>query len=201
MSTTHTKTTKNPANTATLAPAELKARPADGTLVVDVRTPAEYASGHVPGAVNVPAEHLDDLLPDLRAAAEHRGIVVVCAAGQRSATACARLAEAGVAAVGLAGGTQAWTAEGLAVDTAPRPGRAIWAMDRQVRFTAGSLVLLGIALGRRAPKGRLLAAGVASGLVYSGVSNTCGMAALLGRLPFNRPEPGALDTARAALRS
>ncbi|WP_428956777.1 rhodanese-like domain-containing protein [Streptomyces sp. cg35] len=184
----------------TLVPAELRARPADGTLVVDVRAPGEYASGHVPGAVNVPAEHLDALLPDLRAAAEARRIVVVCAAGQRSAAACAKLADAGVEAVGLAGGTQAWTADGLPVDTAARPQRAVWAMDRQVRFTAGSLVLLGLALGRRAPKGRLLAAGIASGLVYSGLSNTCGMAAMLGKLPFNRPEPGALDAARAALR-
>lgn len=185
----------------TLAPAELRERAADDTLVLDVRAPAEYASGHVPGALNVPADLIDALLPELREAAERRRIVVVCAAGQRSAAACAKLAEAGVDAVGLDGGTQAWTAEGHPVDTAERPERAVWAMDRQVRFTAGSLVLLGLALGTRAPKARLLAAGVASGLVYSGVSNTCGMAALLGKLPFNRPAPGALDSARAALRS
>ncbi|NEB79893.1 rhodanese-like domain-containing protein, partial [Streptomyces sp. SID14478] len=91
----------------TLAPAELHALPADDTLVVDVRAPGEYASGHVPGAVNVPAEHLDTLVPDLRKAAEQRCIVVVCAAGQRSAAACAKLADAGVEAVGLAGGTRA----------------------------------------------------------------------------------------------
>ncbi|MYW66996.1 DUF2892 domain-containing protein [Streptomyces sp. SID8379] len=185
----------------TLAPAELHARPADSTLVVDVRAPGEYASGHVPGAVNVPADRLDALLPDLRAAAERRSLVVVCAAGQRSAAACAKLAGEGVEAVGLAGGTRAWSAEGLPVDTAPREGRAVWAMDRQVRFTAGALVLTGLALGTRAPKGRLLAAGVASGLVYSGLSNTCGMAAVLGKLPFNRPAPDALDAARAALRA
>ncbi|MFJ8932324.1 rhodanese-like domain-containing protein [Streptomyces sp. NPDC102364] len=185
----------------TLAPAELHGSAADDTLVLDVRPPAEYATGHVPGALNVPAELIDELLPDLRDAAKRRRLVVVCAAGHRSAAACAKLAEAGVDAVGLDGGTQAWTAEGLPVDTATRPERAVWAMDRQVRFAAGSLVLLGLALGRRAPKGRLLAAGVASGLVYSGVSNTCGMAAVLGKLPFNQPAPGALDTAREALRS
>ncbi|MFJ8820915.1 rhodanese-like domain-containing protein [Streptomyces sp. NPDC102467] len=184
----------------TLAPAELHARPADRTLVVDVRAPGEYASGHVPGAVNVPADLLDALLPDLRAAAERQDLVMVCAAGRRSAAACAKLAEAGVESTGLAGGTQAWAADGLPVDTGARPDREVWAMDRQVRFTAGSLVLLGLALGRRAPKGRLLAAGIASGLVYSGLSNTCGMAAMLGRLPFNRPAAGALDEARAALR-
>ncbi|MFI6873885.1 rhodanese-like domain-containing protein [Streptomyces sp. NPDC050400] len=185
----------------TLTPTELHARPTDSTLVLDVRAPGEFASGHVPGAVNVPAEHLDELVPDLRDAAERRRIVVVCAAGSRSAAACAKLADAGVEAVGLAGGTQAWTADGRPVDTVERAGRGVWAMDRQVRFAAGSLVLAGLALGRRAPKGRLLAAGIASGLVYSGLSNTCGMAAMLGKLPFNRPEPGALDAARAALRA
>lgn len=188
-------------STPTLAPAELRAGTADSTLVVDVRAPGEYAAGHVPGAVNVPADHLDELLPDLRAAAERRRLVVVCKAGRRSAAACAKLADAGIEAVGLAGGTQAWSAEGLPVDTAPRQGRAVWAMDRQVRFTAGSLVLLGLALGRRAPKARLVSAGVASGLVYSGVTDTCGMAPLLGRLPFNRPEQGAVDAARSALRA
>uniref|UniRef100_UPI0013CEAD4A YgaP family membrane protein n=1 Tax=Streptomyces sp. S5 TaxID=1456735 RepID=UPI0013CEAD4A len=89
----------------------------------------------------------------------------------------------------------------LPVEQGPAPARAIWAMDRQVRFAAGSLVLAGLALGRRAPRARLLSAGVATGLVYSGLSNTCGMAALLGKLPFNRPEPAVLDTARAALRA
>ncbi|MEU6660102.1 rhodanese-like domain-containing protein [Streptomyces sp. NPDC046821] len=184
---------------STLAPAELHARPADDTLVIDVRAPGEYAAGHVPGALNIPSEHLDTLLPELRAAAEKRRIVVVCAAGQRSAAACDRLAEAGIEAVGLEGGTQGWSADGLPVNTAPAQGRKVWAMDRQVRFAAGSLVLLGLALGRRAPRGRLVAAGVASGLVYSGLSNTCGMAVMLGKLPFNRPAPEALDAARAAL--
>ncbi|MEV0093843.1 rhodanese-like domain-containing protein [Streptomyces sp. NPDC050738] len=187
-------------STTTLAPAELRARPSGTTLVVDVRAHGEYAAGHVPGAINVPADHLDELLPDLRDAAGRRRIVVVCAAGQRSAAACAKLADAGIEAVGLEGGTQAWTAEGLPVDTAARQGRNVWAMDRQVRFAAGSLVLLGLTIGRRSPRGRLLAAGVASGLVYSGLSNTCGMAAVLGKLPLNRPEPGALDAARSALR-
>ncbi|MFE4263711.1 rhodanese-like domain-containing protein [Streptomyces sp. NPDC056883] len=187
--------------TTRLTPAELHARPAADTLVVDVRTPGEYAAGHVPGAINVPAEHLDDLLPDLRAAANRRRIVLVCAAGHRSTAACAQLAEAGIEVVGLTGGTQAWSAVGLPVDTTPHQGRAVWAMDRQVRFAAGSLILVGMLLGRRAPKARLLAAGVASGLVYSGLSNTCGMAALLAKLPLNRPAPGALDAARATLRS
>ncbi|MDG4858614.1 rhodanese-like domain-containing protein [Streptomyces sp. T-3] len=186
--------------TSTLTPAELTARSADKTLVLDVRAPGEYAAGHVPGAVNLPLDQLATLLPELREAATRRALIVVCAAGQRSATACDLLTEAGIEATGLAGGTDAWRSAGLSLDTAAHEGRKIWAMDRQVRFTAGSLVLIGLAAGLRSPRARLLAAGVASGLVHSGLSNTCGMASVLGRLPFNRPRPEALDTARQALR-
>lgn len=60
-------------------------------------------------------------------------------------------------------------------------------MERQVRLTAGSLVLLGLLLGLLAhPAFALLSAAVAGGLVFSALTDTCGMAAVLGRLPFNR---------------
>lgn len=185
---------------STISPSDLDARDATATVVLDVRAPGEYASGHLPGAVNLPLDSLVALLPELREAADRRELFVVCAAGARSVTACERLADAGIAAVGVTGGTDGWRAAGLPLETSPGEGRAVWAMDRQVRFAAGSLVLLGLTLGRRAPRGRLLSVGVASGLVYSGLSNTCGMAAVLGKLPFNRPRPGALDSAREALR-
>ncbi|WP_156725294.1 rhodanese-like domain-containing protein [Streptomyces apocyni] len=184
----------------TFTPAELDARDTAKTVVVDVRTPGEYATGHVPGAICVPLESLDALLPELRTAATACELVVVCATGQRAGIARERLTFAGVRARTLAGGTDAWRATGLPVATAPHPERAVWAMDRQVRFTAGSLVLLGLALGRRAPRARLLSAGVAAGLVYSGLSNTCGLARVLGKLPLNRPDASALDSARRALR-
>lgn len=68
-------------------------------------------------------------------------------------------------------------------------------MERQVRFTAGSVVLLGLALGLLAhPAFRLLSAGIAAGLVFSALSNTCGMAVVLGRLPFNQRGKTPLDT-------
>ncbi|KIF01669.1 transporter, partial [Streptomyces sp. RSD-27] len=47
--------------------------------VVDVRTPAEYASGHLPGALNVPLDRLGRAVPDVRRAAERGGVLVVCA--------------------------------------------------------------------------------------------------------------------------
>ena len=167
--------------------------------VVDVRSPGEYASGHLPGAHNVPLDELPLAVPALRSAAERDGLLLVCASGARSERARTALAAEGVEAAGLAGGTAAWTRQGLAVERPEGAGRAVWAMDRQVRFAAGSLVLAGLAAGLATPRARLLSAGVAGGLVFSAATNTCGMAAALSRLPFNRPRHSGLPATLAAL--
>jgi len=169
----------------------------DDLTVVDVRTPGEYASGHLPGALNIPLDHLKRALPALR---EVRGdLLVVCASGARSRTACELLAEHGVRAATLTGGTQSWAGAGHRLDR-PAPGaRAVWSMERQVRLTAGAVVLAGLGLGLLHPAWQLLSAGIAGGLVFSALTNTCGMAVLLGRLPHNRPRPADLDATLAAL--
>ncbi len=75
-------------------------------------------------------------------------------------------------------------------------------MERQVRLTAGTIVLLGLLLGVLvAPGFQILSAAVAAGLVFSALTNTCGMAALLAKLPHNRPRPADIDSALARLRS
>ncbi|WP_328500488.1 rhodanese-like domain-containing protein [Streptomyces sp. NBC_00457] len=171
--------------------------------VIDVRTPAEYASGHLPGALNIPLDRLRRALPEIRHAAERGDVLVVCASGARSESACRQLAEQGIQTATLAGGTGAWAADGhdlhrpAACDT-----RANWSMERQVRFTAGAVVVLGLVLGLLVhPAFQFLAAGIAGGLVFSAVTDTCGMAVLLGKLPHNRPRAADLDAALAALRS
>ncbi|GAA2873547.1 rhodanese-like domain-containing protein [Streptomyces mexicanus] len=166
--------------------------------VIDVRTPGEYTSGHVPGAHNIPLDHLERALPALRAAAGRADLLLVCASGARSATAARRLAQEGITAATLVGGTTAWQQLGHDLDR-PAGTSAPWAMDRQVRLAAGSLVLTGLALGRRRPKARLLSAGIAAGLVFSAVTNTCGMAKILAALPYNRPASTDLDATLAAL--
>lgn len=72
-------------------------------------------------------------------------------------------------------------------------------MERQVRFTAGTVVLAGLGLGLLHPAWQLLCAGIAGGLVFSALTNTCGMATLLGKLPHNRTRPTDLDATLAAL--
>lgn len=169
--------------------------------VIDVRTPAEYAAGHLPGALNVPLDDLRRAAPVLERAASRGALLMVCRSGARSADACRALAEHGIAAMTLAGGTQDWSARGHELHRPEGAARAVWSMERQVRFTAGAIVLLGLGLGAVVhPAFRLLAAAIAGGLAYSALRDTCGMALVLGRLPFNRPRGADLDAALAALR-
>ncbi|MCC0093735.1 rhodanese-like domain-containing protein [Streptomyces flavotricini] len=169
-------------------------------IVLDVRTPGEYATGHLPGAHNIPLDHLDRALPDIRHAAQRGDILVVCASGARSENACHTLAAHGITTATLAGGTGAWAADGHAFHHPDGTRRTAWSMERQVRLAAGAIVLTGLALGRLRPAFRLVSAGIAGGLALSAVTNTCGMAALLARLPHNRPRRGDLEATLAALR-
>lgn len=89
--------------------ATFAARHRDGAIVIDVREPFEYVSGHVPGAELIPMGHLDARAADLP-----RGvpIYVICASGNRSRTATEYLVHLGVDAWSVAGGTGDWVRTG-----------------------------------------------------------------------------------------
>lgn len=86
-------------------------------------------------------------------------------------------------AVSIEGGTQCWEREGLPVER----GRKTLALDRQMRILAGSLVVLGVAIGWFVyPLGYALAALIGAGLVYVDVSDICPMSQMLAKMPWNR---------------
>ncbi|WP_149547961.1 rhodanese-like domain-containing protein [Streptomyces marokkonensis] len=182
---------------ATIDPAQA-AESLSTYTVIDVRTPGEYAAGHLPGAHNIPLDHLHTALPALKTVAARGDLLMVCASGNRSATACAQLAAADIAATTLTGGTSAWAAQGHRVDR-DDTARSVWPMERQVRLAAGSLVVAGLALGTRYRPARWLSAAIGSGLVFSAVTDTCGMAAVLSKLPHNQPRTTDLDATLQAL--
>lgn len=80
-------------------------------LLVDVRTPEEFATGHVPGAVNIPVHELGERKSELE---PHRddAIHVICQSGGRSSRAAQMLSAGGWDAINVAGGTGAWKNKG-----------------------------------------------------------------------------------------
>jgi rhodanese-related sulfurtransferase len=154
----------------------------EGCQIVDVREPVEYESERIAGSIFLP---LSSLKEKAGALDSNRPLCLVCRTGNRARMALARLSELGVTdAFVMQGGLQAWAAEGLPVE---RTGRRIWSMERQVRFTAGLLVLLGIALAYTVSANWIcLSAFVALGMIISAVTDSCGMAVVLGRMPWNR---------------
>lgn len=88
-------------------------------LLLDVREPAEFAAGHLPGAINIPRGLLEfkiDSHPDFQGK-QASGVVVYCQTGGRSALATRVLNQMGYTqAVSMSGGFKAWSDAGLAVD-------------------------------------------------------------------------------------
>ncbi len=152
--------------------------------LIDVRTPVEYREVHVDVARNMPLDRLD-VEAVLRSRAESDGpLYLICRSGTRSRQACERFAAAGFAnAVYVEGGTSACAEAGLPVIR----GRKAISLERQVRIAAGSLVLLGAALAWLVHPAFLgLAAFIGAGLLFAGITDTCGMGMLLARMPWNR---------------
>lgn len=150
----------------------------------DVRTPVEYREVHAVPARNVPLDRLDAELKQGRPVGT---LYVICRSGSRGRQACERLVAAGVEAVNVEGGTQAWREAGLPVQT----GRKAISLERQVRIAAGSLVLLGVVLGLLVhPVLFGLSAFVGAGLIFAGVTDTCGMGLMLARMPWNQCDTG-----------
>lgn len=165
---------------------------ADASIVcfLDVRTASEYETEHIPGSRHVPLDQLGSLRAEL---AQLPGVVVLCQSGGRARQAARELAAAGASGVRvLDGGIGAWVAAGG--DT--NHGRQRWALERQVRLVAGSLVLAGVLGSVAVPRLKWLAGGVGAGLTFAAVTDTCAMGNLLGRLPYNR---GGSWTAGGAL--
>jgi rhodanese-related sulfurtransferase len=172
-------------NTRTISPHELYElqRGGQAAELLDVRTPAEFREVHAQSARNLPLDRLDP--PAVKAArgSDEAPLYVICRTGNRARQACEKLAAAGCNAVNVEGGTLAWEQAGLPVIR----GKKTISLERQVRIAAGSLVLVASVLGAFvSPYWIGLAAFVGAGLVFAGVTDTCGMGLLLARMPWNR---------------
>lgn len=100
------------AGVTTLSAESWLSSPPPNALLLDVRTPEEYAQGHVPGAVNIPYDEVADRLDELEGGKE-RAIVVYCESGKRAGRAESTLAAQGYTNLHhLEGDMKAWRAAG-----------------------------------------------------------------------------------------
>ena len=144
--------------------------------VLDVREYPEYAEAHLAGSRLVP-------LGDLRQQPELGGsgdLLVLCRSGRRAREAAEILElRGGARPVVIEGGIEAWKQAGYPI----RREKGPISLERQVRITAGTLVLAGLLIPGALP----LSYFVGAGLIFAGITNSCAMGLLLAKLPWNRP--------------
>lgn len=159
--------------------------------LLDVRTPAEFMTAHIPGAYNVPLDLLREHRDELGAHLDD-DVVLVCHSGGRSeqaekllASTTATLPQLHV----LTGGVSAWESAGAPLVR----GEQRWELERQVRLVAGSIVLLAVLLSTVLPWAKWVAAALGAGLTFAALTNSCAMGMLLSRLPYNRRSGPSLE--------
>ena len=166
----------------TVSPAEARELVRRGARLIDIRDADEFARARLPGAENRPLEALQPIV--------HDGPVVFhCKSGMRTAANAGKLAAcSGGDAFIIEGGLEGWREAGLPLE---ETSGAPLEIMRQVQIAAGVLVLAGVILGLAvAPAWFALAAFVGAGLTFAGLTGWCGMATLLGAMPWNRRAAG-----------
>ena len=174
-------------NIAVIKPQEFAELCKNGEKIdlIDVRTPIEYEEVHIQIARNFPLDQLDPaVLMQTRTGSANEPLYVICRSGSRGQQACEKFLKAGFSnVVNIEGGTMACVEAGLPVVR----GKKAISLERQVRIAAGSLVLLGAALGWFVHPAFIgLSAFVGAGLVFAGITDTCGMGMILARMPWNQ---------------
>lgn len=171
------------ANISTISATEFANNPEHQSgLLIDVRSPAEFKAEYLENAQLNPLHSLD--VNALCAITDSKTpVYLLCQSGQRANMAAEKLqAHLDSPLVVIEGGLNALKAEGVST----QKGQGVISLERQVRIAAGSLVVLGVVLSLTiAPAAIYLSAFVGAGLVFAGITNTCGMGMLLAKMPWN----------------
>ncbi len=171
----------------TISPTELAELQEAGNKldIIDVRTPVEFREVHLDVSRNVPLDQLDpSAIMESRNGTRDQPLYVICRSGSRGKKACERFEQAGFTnVINIEGGTLACEQAGLSVVR----GKKAISLERQVRIVAGFLVLLGAILGWQVHIAFIgLSAFVGAGLMFAGITDTCGMGLMLAKMPWNR---------------
>ncbi len=150
--------------------------------IIDVRSVGEYRAGHIPGSIHIPYEEIQSRLEDVTG---DRPAVLVCQSGTRANIACDLIIQSRSNATVLMGGFAEWCKAKYPVVVAQISN---WSLERQVRFTAGLIILIGLILGTWVnPWLYMISAFIGVGLTFSGITNFCGMGVLMSKMPWNQP--------------
>jgi rhodanese-related sulfurtransferase len=154
--------------------------------LIDVRTPAEFREAHLDIARNVPLDRLNPAALMQTRSSTVKPLYFICQSGGRGRQACEKFQKDRFTKVfNVEGGMTACLEAGLPVVR----GKQAISLERQVRIAAGSLVLLGVLLAWLVhPVFVALSAFVGAGLVFAGITDTCGMGMVLARMPWNQCE-------------
>jgi rhodanese-related sulfurtransferase len=178
-----------------LAQLEQQLKDHGGVDLIDVRTPAEFREVHASRARNIPLDSLDpkSVMEARNGTADHP-LYVICQSGNRSGKACEKFGQAGYQnVISVDGGTKAWVDAGLPVVR----GKKAISLERQVRIAAGFLVLLGAVLSFWNIYFVSLSGFVGAGLMFAGITDTCGMAMMLAKMPWNQVKESDADCCAA----
>ena len=170
-------------NQKTISPSELPRLFINQSTVIDVRTPGEFNAAHVNGAQLQPLDQFD-ATSFCETYCTENPVYLLCQSGKRATVAAERLISAGHKDVFVVeGGTLAAIDAGLDINY----GKGAISIERQVRIAAGLLVLCGTLAGVFLHSAFLIVPGfVGAGLAFAGITNTCGMAMILRKCPWNQ---------------
>jgi rhodanese-related sulfurtransferase len=153
------------------------------SVLIDVRSPREFRAYNILSAVNIPLDEIDEIsLSSI--VGKDDPVFLICQSGARSQQAVERLHALGyINSKSINGGMAVWRDSGYPM----REGQKAISLERQVRIAAGGLVVAGVCLSLLVHDSFIaISAFVGAGLVFAGVTDTCGMALILARMPWNR---------------
>ena len=157
--------------------------------VIDVREFSEFNTERIAEAQLMPLSNFEKHAEKL----DHsKPIYLMCRSGNRAKQAAQKLMNKGFTDIHVVeGGMGAWSSANLPTI---KGGSKVWSLERQVRFTAGLIVSIGVILGFALNQYLFLISGaIGAGLVFSSVTDTCGMGMILARMPWNK-EPATCQT-------
>jgi rhodanese-related sulfurtransferase len=156
--------------------------------VLDLRTEAEVASECINNCISLPVQVLDEasFAQVLSSQSDkEKPVYLLCQSGKRAEMAVEKLKTCETPQlIIIEGGLNALKSSGINVISG---SSHVISLERQVRIAAGALTVLGVVLGTLVnPYYYYLSAFVGAGLMFAGITDSCGMALILAKMPWNK---------------